>query len=371
MTDDIAVGLNQISKHYGASVAVDQLSLHLPKGQFASLLGPSGCGKTTTLRIVAGFEIPDNGTVTIEGNEVTHIPPHRRNFGMVFQNYALFPHLTVRENVEFGLKMRKVPRATRRPLVERALELVKLGTFASRYPKQLSGGQQQRVALARAIVFEPAVLLLDEPLGALDRALREEMQIEIRQLQRQLGITTIFVTHDQEEALTMSDIIAVMSRGRIEQIGTPAEIYERPRTAFVAGFIGASNILTAQVIERREGIVKFTALGSTVVLPTAKCPSGDTFKISVRPECLRLCSTQDGKPTYRVASSIYRGSNRQISLVPVGDAAHAVNVLEGLGRRPASIDPGDIVGLDCEDDSIVPLFPSDEISLPPPGDVQP
>src|SRR5919199_76955 len=239
------VRFERVSKRYGRAVAVRSLTLDIPRGLFFSLLGPSGCGKTTTLRLIAGFEQPNEGDVFIRGRQVTNVPPYRRDFAMVFQNFALFPHLSVADNVAFGLKMLRVATAERATQVREALALVKLEGFADRYPKQLSGGQQQRVAIARAVVMKPAVLLLDEPLGALDKNLREAMQVELRALQRQLGITTVFVTHDQEEALTMSDRIAVMRDGLIEQIGAPREVYERPTTEFVATFLGASNLIDA------------------------------------------------------------------------------------------------------------------------------
>jgi putative spermidine/putrescine transport system ATP-binding protein/spermidine/putrescine transport system ATP-binding protein len=243
---DADVRLDRVRKTFGAVIAVNDVTLDIERGTIFSLLGPSGCGKTTTLRLIAGFEQPSAGEVYIRGKRVTSIAPYRRDFSMVFQSYALFPHLSVAENVAFGLRMRRVPRAERGAAIKEALELVKLGALADRYPRQLSGGQQQRVALARAIVVKPAVLLLDEPLGALDKMLREEMQVELRDLQQRLGITAVFVTHDQEEALTLSDRVAVMRGGVIEQIGAPREIYDRPVSEFVAGFLGASNFLDGQ-----------------------------------------------------------------------------------------------------------------------------
>jgi putative spermidine/putrescine transport system ATP-binding protein len=226
----------------GKVVAVDQVTLDIAAGEFFSLLGPSGCGKTTSLRMIAGFEMPDSGRVHVGGQDITDVPVHKRDMGMVFQSYALFPHRTVAENVAFGLRMRRIGRAEIERRVKAALGQVALTGLEDRKPSQLSGGQQQRVALARALVIEPPVLLCDEPLGALDRKLRQQMQFELKELQKRLGVTLVFVTHDQEEALAMSDRIAVMSRGRIEQVGSPAEIYERPRTRFVADFIGEINI---------------------------------------------------------------------------------------------------------------------------------
>jgi len=224
-------------------VAVDDVTLDIEAGEFFALLGPSGCGKTTSLRMIAGFELPDTGRVHVGGRDITDLPVHRREMGMVFQSYALFPHRTVDENVAFGLRMRNVPKSDIERRVAAALALVALTGLEERKPSQLSGGQQQRVALARALVVEPPVLLCDEPLGALDRKLRQQMQFELKELQKRLGVTLVFVTHDQEEALAMSDRIAVMNKGRIEQIGTPTEIYEKPRTRFVADFIGEINLL--------------------------------------------------------------------------------------------------------------------------------
>jgi putative spermidine/putrescine transport system ATP-binding protein len=233
-----AVHVAGLRKRYGSVTAVDGVDLTVRSGEFFTLLGPSGSGKTTLLRLIAGFERPDAGQVMLGGTDVTNVPPYARNVNTVFQDYALFPHMTVWRNIEYGLRVRRVPRAERREKVDRALEMVRLPGLGSRKPAQLSGGQRQRVALARAIVNEPEVLLLDEPLGALDLKLRQEMQLELLRVQREVGVTFIYVTHDQEEALTMSDRIAVLNQGSIEQIGAPIEVYERPRTAFVAGFIG-------------------------------------------------------------------------------------------------------------------------------------
>jgi len=239
-----AIKLQQVTKVFdGKVVAVDQVTLDIAAGEFFSLLGPSGCGKTTSLRMIAGFEHPDTGRIHVAGQDITDVPVHRRDMGMVFQSYALFPHRTVAENVAFGLRMREVSRPEIARRVAAALAQVALTGLEDRRPGQLSGGQQQRVALARALVIEPRVLLCDEPLGALDRKLRQQMQFELKELQRRLGVTLVFVTHDQEEALAMSDRIAVMNAGRIEQVGSPTEIYERPRTRFVADFIGEINLL--------------------------------------------------------------------------------------------------------------------------------
>jgi len=238
-----AVHVSGLRKHYGDVVALAGVDLVIGAGEFFTLLGPSGSGKTTLLRLIAGFERPDAGRIELGGSDVTRVPPYARNVNTVFQDYALFPHMTVGQNIEYGLRVRRVPKAERREKVDRALEMVRLAGLGDRKPAQLSGGQRQRVALARAIVNEPQVLLLDEPLGALDFKLRQEMQIELQHVQREVGITFVYVTHDQEEALAMSDRVAVLSNGRIEQIGTPLEVYERPQTDFVAGFIGISNLI--------------------------------------------------------------------------------------------------------------------------------
>jgi len=238
-----ALVLRALTKHFGSAVAVDGIDLDVRPGEFLTLLGPSGSGKTTTLRMVAGFMAPTSGSIEIDGSDMTRVPPHRRDVGMVFQNYALFPHMTAAENVAFPLRMRRRPGAEIKKRVGEALALVKLGSFGDRYPRQLSGGQQQRIALARAVVFEPRLLLMDEPLGALDRKLRESLQLEIIRVSRELGATVLYVTHDQEEALVMSDRIAIFSMGRIEQLGSGADLYDRPASLFVADFIGESNIL--------------------------------------------------------------------------------------------------------------------------------
>jgi putative spermidine/putrescine transport system ATP-binding protein len=241
-----ALQLAGLTKRFGALTAVNAIDITVAQGEFVTLLGPSGCGKTTTLNMIAGFITPDRGIIRLQGRAVESLPPFRRDLGLVFQDYALFPHMTVAENVGFGLRMRRVPRAEIAERVAQALDLVQLGGLGERRPLQLSGGQRQRVALARVLVIRPAMLLLDEPLSNLDLKLREEMRVEISTLQRQLGIATVFVTHDQGEALTMSDRIAVMRDGRIEQIGTPTDIYERPASRFVAGFIGAANLINGQ-----------------------------------------------------------------------------------------------------------------------------
>jgi spermidine/putrescine transport system ATP-binding protein len=286
----VAVALAGVSKRFPGQrggepvVAVDRVELDIADGEFFSLLGPSGCGKTTTLRMIAGFEYPSAGSIRIFGEEVGLEPPNRRPVNTVFQSYALFPHMTVEENVAFGLRMQGVEGAERARRVREVLALVQLDSLGGRRPKQLSGGQQQRVALARALVNHPKVLLLDEPLGALDLKLRQAMQIELKQLQERVGITFVYVTHDQEEALTMSDRIAVMDRGRLLQVGSPEEIYDRPRTRFVADFIGDSNLLEAEVVD--EAHVRL-ADGTLTRVPTTHRP-GDRVTVAIRPEKLAL-----------------------------------------------------------------------------------
>jgi spermidine/putrescine ABC transporter ATP-binding subunit len=281
--------LRGLSKAFGGARVVHDLSLSVGGGAFLTLLGPSGSGKTTTLRMIAGFEEPTAGDIVVGDEVITDRPPYRRNIGMVFQQYALFPHLTVFQNVAYPLEMRKVPRDERRARVEAALGLVRLEGLESRLPRQLSGGQQQRVALARAIVFEPPVLLMDEPLGALDKRLREAMQVEIRHLQKSLGLTTVSVTHDQVEALVMSDVIAVLDRGVLQQVGPPLEVYRRPANPFVADFIGESNLLSG-VIGEAAGETDFrTGKGLTVrVTDAGGRPAGEPAHVVVRPEAIRL-----------------------------------------------------------------------------------
>src|SRR6478672_1109583 len=260
-----AIGLVGVSKRFGTHAAVDDVSLEIGESEFFSLLGPSGCGKTTTLRMVAGFELPDTGRIVLKGNDVTQVPANRRPVNMVFQQYALFPHMSVYDNVAFGLKVKGVSRREHAGRVKEMLRIVELDGLERRRPRQLSGGQQQRVALARALVNSPSALLLDEPLGALDLKLRQAMQLELKRIQREVGITFVFVTHDQEEALTMSDRIAVMSEGRVEQIGSPEEIYHQPTSEFVAGFIGMANLMPATVSAVTAGRATATLGDGTVV----------------------------------------------------------------------------------------------------------
>ncbi|WP_008313008.1 ABC transporter ATP-binding protein [Leptolyngbya sp. PCC 6406] len=289
------VELKQVSKVFEGETAVDRVDLQIQQGEFFSILGPSGCGKTTTLRLVAGFEQPTTGQVLIQGRDVGFMPAYRRSVNTVFQSYALFSHLSVWDNIAFGLRIKGLPRAQTQERVNDALKLVKMESFAHRRPAQLSGGQKQRVALARALVNRPAVMLLDEPLGALDLKLRKQMQVELSNLHQQLGITFIMVTHDQEEALSLSDRIAVMQDGRIEQVGSPSDIYEYPRTPFVADFIGDTNLLRGRVDYRDGSILRITTESGLTVLvkrgvEAEAAPLGDVV-ISVRPEKIHLSQT--------------------------------------------------------------------------------
>jgi putative spermidine/putrescine transport system ATP-binding protein len=303
------IELESVSKRYGDFHAVRDFSLAIEQGELVVLLGPSGCGKTTTLRMIAGFVPVTSGRVRLGGRDVTNLPPHRRNTGLVFQGYALFPHLTAAENVAFGLEMRKLPDAVVREKVARALKLVRLEGLGDRLPRQLSGGQQQRVALARALVIEPDALLLDEPLSNLDAKLREEVRVEIRQLQRALGLTTVMVTHDQDEALAMADRLVVMSAGAIQQIGTQRDLYERPRNRFVAGFVGRTNFLHGQIVE--AGVFRSDG-GLTLRFDPAPAPSavaggsssGERRALALRPERLALGASASAARANRVAGTV-------------------------------------------------------------------
>ncbi|MCX5316743.1 ABC transporter ATP-binding protein [Streptomyces sp. NBC_00154] len=308
--EGMAIRLQNLRKSFGRTEAVAGVDLEIADGEFFSMLGPSGSGKTTVLRMIAGFEAPTSGTIELAGSDVTRLAPFERDVHTVFQDYALFPHMTLERNVAYGLKVRKVPKAERLKQAREALASVRLADFGTRRPSQLSGGQRQRVALARALVGRPKVLLLDEPLGALDLKLREQMQVELKAIQREVGITFVFVTHDQEEALTMSDRIAVFNQGRVEQIGTPAQIYERPATPFVAGFVGTSNLLTDDAAEQ-------------VV--------GDRGTYSIRPEKIRVLKEsaiadepQHSSATGTVAEVVY-----------LGDATRFLVDLDAGGRLTA------------------------------------
>ena len=311
-----SVRLEGVGKRYGDTWAVRGVDLRVEPGEFFTLLGPSGCGKTTLLRSIAGFVTPDEGTIYLDDGPVRAVPPWKRDVGLVFQNYALWPHMTVFENVAFGLRQRRVAAAERLERVRRALALVNLGGLEGRRPSQLSGGQQQRVALARTLVVEPRVLLLDEPLSNLDAKLRAQMRIELLKLQQDLGITALYVTHDQEEALALSSRIAVMSEGRVVQVGTPRAIYENPADAFVAGFVGTANLWTATVVERRGDTVRMTLAGGFALeasAPGAALAPGTRRTVCLRPEAVRVLAPDaaagPNRRPGRVGAAVFRGED--------------------------------------------------------------
>ncbi|MBC8162480.1 MAG: ABC transporter ATP-binding protein [Roseiflexaceae bacterium] len=324
LSESIAVELRDIVKRFGEVYAVDHVSAQIRDGEFFSMLGPSGCGKTTTLRMIAGFDYPTSGEILLHGQSIGATPPHQRNVNTVFQSYALFPHMTVAQNVAFGLEMKKIARAEVERRVREQLEVVRLPGYGDRYPRQLSGGQQQRVALARALINQPEVLLLDEPLGALDEQLRKELQFELRGLQERLGITFIFVTHDQEEALTMSDRIAVMNAGKMLQVASPTVIYERPNSRFVADFIGEANFLEGTVVESTGELAAVrTANGLTMRAETnGLLRQGQQVTVSIRPEKAYLTTEQPSRDTnvfpVQVNRVAYIGSDTRI-VVTLGE----------------------------------------------------
>jgi iron(III) transport system ATP-binding protein len=327
--------LVDVGRRFGSFVAVEGVNLEVAHGEFITLLGPSGCGKTTTLRMVAGFIAPDTGEIVFDGKRVNDVPPHRRNTAMVFQSYALFPHMTIAQNVSFGLKMRKLPAAEQASRVAEALEMVSLGGLEKRRPGELSGGQQQRVALARAIATRPDFLLFDEPLSNLDARLRDKVKVEIRDLQRRLGITALYVTHDQAEALAISDRIVVMNRGRIEQVGDPHAIYRAPSSSFVADFVGAANIIDAKALG--GGVFELTF--GRLNIPEDSSRAGETVKLSWRPEDMRLAEpgTQPEIPRATVASVVFHGNHIEL----VVDAAGTL--LRVQLANDVALKPGDIV----------------------------
>jgi spermidine/putrescine transport system ATP-binding protein len=340
---EIDVRLERVSKLFGDVAAVDDLSLDIAEGEFFSLLGPSGCGKTTTLRMIGGFEDPSLGTVYLGGRDVTDDPPYKRDVNTVFQSYALFPHLNVHENVAFGLRRKKVSSDQVEDRVKQAMALVDLEGFETRKPPQMSGGQQQRVALARALVNSPKVLLLDEPLGALDMKLRKKMQLELKRIQQEVGITFIYVTHDQEEAMTMSNRIAVMRHGKIEQLGEPEHVYENPATEFVAGFLGASNLLEGEIKEANDGMsTVLLSGGGTVNVPGARIPAdaGSRIKVGVRPEKVEISRGGNGAPAGRnrvdgtVTMATYIGVSHQYK-VSTQDGTVLTVYVQNLGAEEA------------------------------------
>ncbi len=366
---EIDVRLERVSKLFADVAAVDDLSLDIAEGEFFSMLGPSGCGKTTTLRMIGGFEDPTRGTIYLGGRDVTDDPPYRRDVNTVFQSYALFPHLDVYENVAFGLRRKKVAKDEVESRVKDAMRLVDLVGFETRRPPQMSGGQQQRVALARALVNSPKVLLLDEPLGALDLKLRKKMQLELKRIQQEVGITFIYVTHDQEEAMTMSDRLAVMRHGRIEQLGDPAYVYENPATEFVAGFLGASNLLEGEVKEANDGrsTVLLTS-GGTVTLPGSRIPSdaGTHVKVGVRPEKVEITRGSrspngDNSVEGTVTMTTYIGVSSQYK-VATQDGTVLTVYVQNLGAEEAP-HQGEAVTLSWDPEYTFAVTPQDDLSL--------
>jgi spermidine/putrescine ABC transporter ATP-binding subunit len=355
-----AVRLDGVTKRFGEVTALHEAWLAVAPGEFVTLLGPSGCGKTTLLNLIAGFLEPDRGEIVIAGERVTEVPTFQRGIGMVFQNYALFPHMSVAGNVAYGLKMRRVPKAEIARRVEEMLALVRLEGYGDRRPRQLSGGQQQRVALARALVIRPKVLLLDEPFSALDKNLRASMQVELREIQRRLGVTTVFVTHDQGEALSLSDRIAVMSEGHIRQIGTPDEIYRRPRDRFVASFVGDVSVLKARLDGIDAKVAAVSVGASRLALPPGTLEGvrpGADLELFVRPEQLRLLPVGEGAGDATVSAAIYQGSHTDLYLdSPLAASGRLLARLpgfDGAGRWPA----GSKVGIAVSGSDAV-AFPS-------------
>jgi len=368
---EVDIRLDRVTKTFGDTIAVDDLSLDIEEGEFFSMLGPSGCGKTTTLRMIGGFDDPTRGTIYLGGRDVTDLPPYRRDVNTVFQSYALFPHFNVFENVAFGLRRRKVDRSEIERRVKESLELVDLVGFDRRKPGQMSGGQQQRVALARALVNRPKVLLLDEPLGALDLKLRKQMQLELKRIQEEVGITFIYVTHDQEEAMTMSNRLAVMRHGKAEQIGPPEDVYENPQTEFVASFLGASNLLDGELKEQRNGTSTVLLTGGDAVnLPSERAPfgSGASVKVGVRPEKITIEPEDDqtSAPGLNTVSgllrmSTYIGVSHQYKVEGPGGATLTVWV-QNLGTSPAP-HPGERVRLSGQPDHTFAVLPQEDLEL--------
>ena len=361
------IELNGIGKRFGAVEAVKSVSLHVGEGEFISLLGPSGCGKTTTLRLVAGFERPTSGSLHIANRDMTDVPIEQRGLSMVFQNYALFPHLTVSDNVAFGLKLRRLPKPEIEARVRQALDRVGLGQLGSRWPRQLSGGQQQRVSLARALVVNPSVLLMDEPLSNLDLKLREQLRDEIRSLQQELGITAIYVTHDQGEAMAMSDRIAVMNAGGIEQVGVPRDIYERPRTTFVASFIGHCNLMSGTLNESRAEFRTERGLAFSVASGSGDRPDQGNIRLAIRPEAVLFARAGQGEArsasrntfTGTVSDVIYLGNTAQVSvtlLTANGTEAETVNASWPIVRGEAIPAVGDTIRLSVSASDCIPVY---------------
>ncbi len=368
-TPDAVIELIGVEKRFGDAVAVNGVDIAIARGEFFSLLGPSGCGKTTSLRMIAGFEQPTAGEIRLEGQDVSRVPPYRRNVNTVFQHYALFPHMNIFDNVAFGPRSAKAAKAETRDRVHDMLEVVRLGEYAERRPNQLSGGQQQRVALARALVNHPTALLLDEPLGALDLKLRQAMQLELKRIQREVGITFVYVTHDQEEALTMSDRIAVMNLGDVEQIGSPTEIYDQPTTVFVAGFIGQANLWRAEVTSTANGAALVEALGASVPARATGELAGPAT-LMVRPERIRVSDTREAAPDLAVALTVsdlvFQGPVVRLAAAAADGSELVAHI--GPDQQLPLLRPGDAVwaSWDAEAASVLPGRPEDA----PPDDLE-
>ena len=349
--------LTGLQKAFGDTVAVENFNLDTERGEFVSFLGPSGCGKTTTLRMIAGFEMPTAGTITIDARDITRTPPNRRNIGMVFQSYALFPNMTVADNIAFGLKVRHAPRDRVKKRVAELLDLIHLPERGGRYPWQLSGGQQQRVALARALAFEPQVLLLDEPLSALDAKIRVALRAEIRAIQRQLGITTVYVTHDQEEALSLSDRVVVMSDGRMEQVGSPFEIYNFPATRFVASFVGTLNLVSAGVVDGPAGRLSIAGQEVNASGPVKATEADGSVMVALRPEGLTFRPATDGMNQLKgaVDDVAFLGSVVRIRVRLPGDDAPTLHVdtFNEPHRKPPAV--GENVAIAFPREACLPL----------------
>jgi putative spermidine/putrescine transport system ATP-binding protein/mannopine transport system ATP-binding protein len=357
------VSVTRLRKTYGGVTAVDEVSMEIAAGEFVTFLGSSGSGKTTTLMMIAGFCEPDSGSIVVGGRDVTRLAPQKRGLGFVFQQYLLFPHMTVWDNVAFPLQLRGVSKADQRRRVGETLEMAGLSAMARRRPRELSGGQQQRVALCRALVYRPPVILMDEPLGALDKKLRDQLQTEIKRIQQELGLTVIYVTHDQEEALVLSDRIAVMRDGRIDQFDTPQELFERPRTPFVADFLGAANFLPGKLEQQTSGhtLVRLNSGGLLKARPQA-ASEGARVRAAVQPGRLALCPPDEGFCTGTVETVTYVGTLVRVTVRPLGGASGELVRLElPAGRAPA---PGERIGLTADPDN-VSVFPD---VLPGPKD---
>jgi len=370
------IQLHELVKSFDGVPAVMGIDLSIPAGQFYSLLGASGCGKTTTLRMIAGFEKPDSGRIELDGRDVAGDPPHRRPVNTVFQTYALFPFMTVWDNVAFGLRYQKCSREDTKRRVGEALELVRMSDFAKRRPAQLSGGQQQRVALARALVLRPRVLLLDEPLGALDAKLRKQLQLELRAVQREIGITFVYVTHDQEEALTMSDQIAVLAQGRVEQVGPPQEIYSAPATTFVAGFLGAANIFDAVLVEARGASAVCEALGTRLGAAVGDSADLGVAAIVIRPERITLHSPNElineGHNVIGgvVSEVVYLGNCTQVHVDVGAPQDLVVAVPNHAGPGSVTHEPGAQVNCVCAHDAVRVLHRSSALPVADPVAVE-